>query len=79
MTLYIPNKTITKKPGDKPWFNAKCRRLAMVKRKLYYNIRTSEDLAMKRKFLKARAVFNQAEKRAKRDYYTKLRNELADN
>ncbi|XP_067272653.1 uncharacterized protein [Pseudorasbora parva] len=79
MALYIPNKTITKKPGDKAWFNAECRRLAMRKRKLYHNIRTSDDPAMKRMFLKARAAFNQAEKRAKREYYTELRNDLADN
>ncbi|CAM4567914.1 unnamed protein product [Leuciscus chuanchicus] len=60
MALYIPNKTISKKPGDKAWFNAECRRLAMRKRKLYHNIRTSDDPAMKREFLKARAAFNQA-------------------
>lgn len=32
MEAFIPNKTINRKPGDKAWFNKKCRKVATKKR-----------------------------------------------
>lgn len=71
MAVFIPNKTITRKPGDKAWFNEQCRKAATKKQRLYNKMRTSND--------PARAAFNQAEKRAKRQYNNKLKKDLSDN
>ena len=35
MDAYIPSKTVTRKTGDKVWFDDKCRRLAKRKRRIY--------------------------------------------
>ena len=35
MDLFIPSKTVSKKTGDKAWFDDKCRRAAKKKRRLF--------------------------------------------
>ncbi|CAJ1050811.1 hypothetical protein Bbelb_118400 [Xyrichtys novacula] len=78
MATFIPNKIITRKPGDKAWFDNQCRRAATKKRRLYRKMQASNNLIVKQKFLEARAAFNQTEKRTKRQYNNKLKKDLSD-
>ena len=79
MDVYISSKTVTRKTGDKIWFDDKCcRRLAKRKRRIYRKGKKISTPENKDKFLQARKVFNQAERNAKRNYSMKLKNDLAD-
>jgi len=78
MDLFIPSKTVTKKTGDKAWFDDKCRRAARKKRRLFRHLKKNNTTLNKDKFAQARKSFNQAEKQARRNYNTKLKEKLAD-
>ena len=77
MDLFIPSKIVTKKIGDKAWFDDKCRRTARKKRRLFQKSKDNSDTS-KAKFVEARRSYNQAEKLARRRYNIKLREDLAD-
>ena len=47
MDLYIPSKTVTKKTGDKAWFNDKCRRASRKKRKIFRQLKKNNNIATK--------------------------------
>lgn len=80
MAAFIPSENITLKSRDLflVWFDEQCRRAATKKRRLYRKMQTSNNLASKKKFLEARAVFSQTEKRAKRQDNSKLKKDLSD-
>ena len=78
MDLHIPSKIITKKTGDKVWFNDKCRRASRKKRKIFRQLRKNNNSANKEIFKKARQTYNKAEKEVKRKYNTKLRDDLTN-
>ena len=78
MDAYIPSKTVSRKTGDKVWFDDKCRRLAKRKRRIYRKGKKVSTPENKDKFVQARKAFNQAERNAKRNYSMKLKNDLAD-
>ena len=79
MEQFIPSKTVTKKPGDKPWFDEKCSIAARKKRRLFRQLKNNNNPTNKQKFAEARHTFNQAEKQARRNYNAKLTKELTDN
>lgn len=74
----MPNKTITRKPGYKAWFNEECRRVATKKRSLYHKMWSSNDPAAQWKFLEARVAISQVEGQAKTQYNNKLKKDLSD-
>lgn len=78
MDLFIPSKIVTKKIGDKAWFDDKCRRAARKKRRLFKKSKKDKTDTSKAKFVEARRSYNQVEKQARRRYNTKLREDLAD-
>jgi len=65
MDAYIPSKMVTKKTGDKTWFDDKCRRLAKRKRRIYHKSKKASTPEKKEKFVQARKAFNQAERNTK--------------
>ena len=75
---YIPIKAVTRKTGDKVWFDDKCRRLERRKRRIYRKGKKVSTPENKDTFVQARKAFNQAERNAKRNYSMKLKNDLAD-
>ena len=78
MDLFIPSKTVTKKIGDKAWFDDTCRRAARKKRRLFQKSKKDKNDTSKAKFAEARKSFNQAEKQARTRYNNKLREDLTD-
>jgi len=79
MDLYIPNKTVAKKPGDKAWFNDECRKAAKKKRRIFKQLKKNGTDSNKENFTKARKSYNKIEKEAKRNYDSKLKEDLTDN
>ena len=79
MDLYIPNKTVTKKPGDKAWFNDECRKAAKKKRRIFKELKKHGTDSNKENFTKARKSYNKVEKEAKKNYDSKLKEDLTDN
>ena len=79
MEMFIPSKTIVKKPGDKAWFDENCRSAAKKKRHLFRQLKQHGSAANKEKFSQARQSYNQAENQAKFNYSKQLREDLADN
>lgn len=47
MAAFMPNKIITREPGDKAWFNEQCRKAVTEQRQLYLKMQTLNDLASK--------------------------------
>ena len=54
MDIYIPGKTITKKPGDKAWFNDKCKQAVIKKRNLFRKMKQENTQEHRENFVKAR-------------------------
>ena len=79
MDIFIPSKLVTKKTGEKVWFDDHCRKAATKKRRLFRKMKgkNSTDLN-KEKFTKARKDYNRAERQAKNRYKNKLKEELTD-
>ena len=78
MELYIPGKLVSKKTGDKVWFDDQCKRAARKKRRLFKKLKKNNTARNKDKFTEARKEYNHAEKLARRRYNIKLRKELSD-
>jgi len=78
MEIYIPAKIVSKKTGDKVWFDDHCKRAATKKRRLFRKLKKNNTRENKDKFTKARKEYNHAEKVARRSYNNKLRKELSD-
>ena len=79
MDLYIPNKTVTKKTGDKAWFSDECRKATRKKRRIFQQAKKNNTDANKEKFINARKIYNKTEKEAKRNYNNKLKEDLTNN
>ena len=79
MEIFIPNKTVTKKTGDKAWFDDKCRCAANKKRRLYRQMRINNNPESKNKFIESRKMYNKVERQAKINYNLKIKRDLADN
>ena len=78
MDIYIPGKLVTRRTGDKVWFNDDCRRAAKKKRRLLKKFEKTNTMDNKAKFTDARKDYNRAEKKARRGYNDKLKKELSD-
>ncbi|XP_019618294.1 PREDICTED: ATP-binding cassette sub-family A member 1-like [Branchiostoma belcheri] len=78
MEIFIPNKLVTNKTGDKAWFDDRCRTAAKKKRRLFRKLKSNNTPENRDKFTKARKEYNRAEKQAKRRYNKKLKNKLTD-
>ena len=78
MDLFIPSRVITKKPGDKAWFDDKCRAAARRKRRLFNHMKKEGSTASKKKFQQARRDYIQAEKAARANHNRRLREDLTD-
>jgi len=78
MDIFIPSKLVTKKTGDKIWFDDQCRRAAIKKRRLFRKLKKNKSAENQEKFRDARKAFNHTEKAAKLRYNTKLKKELSD-
>ena len=60
MDVYIPNKMVIKKTGDKAWFDDKCK-TGKTERRIYRKSKKVSTPENKEKFVQARKAFNQAE------------------
>ena len=78
MEIYIPGKLVSKKTGDKIWFDDHCKRAATKKRRLFRVLKKKNTEENKNNFTKARKEYNHVEKVAKRRYNNKLKKELSD-
>ena len=52
MEMYIPGKLVTRKTGDKVWFNDNCRRAAKKKRRLFRKLKKNNSKDNRAKFAK---------------------------
>ena len=78
MDMFIPNKSVTNKVTDKPWFNDQCRRLTAKKRRVF-NIKKKNPSDMNIKaFQKVQKEYKRAEKRARAQHSAKLKEELSN-
>jgi hypothetical protein len=78
MDIFIPGKTISRKPGDKAWFNDKCKQAAAKKRVLFRKLKKENTQENKVNFAHARSEFNHAEMVAKVSYNNRLKEDLTD-
>ena len=73
MDIFIPSKLVTKKTGDKVWFNDHCRKSATKQRLLFRKMKGKNSTSLnKEKFAKARR------ETSKKRYKKKLKEELID-